>query len=249
MTMTLLDLVGEFCERTGVGLSNGQKPNAIVGSQDETLLQMRGLLNEGITDLMTRGQSWPALQKEGSFVTVAAELQCTLVSAAPYGFKSMVDGTIYDRTQRRIVFGPRNAPKWQQAEALPTTGPLYSYRFWQENIYLQPAPPAGHNIYFEYMSDFPVYGKTSATVPTPIWKRRFTLDDDTFMLDENLLLKYLRWAWKKEKGLSFAVEKQDYEWVVSDALSSDDTKGELSMEGRSGDIQPGIWVPSGNWPL
>jgi hypothetical protein len=249
MTMTLLQLVGEFCERTGVGLVNGAQPTSVVSSQDETLLQMRGLLNEGVSDILSRGWSPPDLQKQGNFATVAAELQCTIAVAAPYGFKDLIDGTMYDRTERRMVFGPRSAQDWQESEALPFTGPLYSYRFWQGNIYIQPAPPVGHQVYFEYASDFPISGKTSSTDATVIWKKRFAFDDDTFMLDENLLLKYLRWAWKKEKGLPFVTEKQDYEAILADAMGNDNTKGDLNMAGGARGPIPGIWVPAGNWSI
>lgn len=245
MTMSILAVIQEFCDRTGLA-----RPTIAMASTDDGIRQLRTLANEVLTDITSRGNSWPDLQKEGTFVTLAAELQCTIASAAPYGYKSLIDDTMFNRTQRRPIFGPRNAPRWQEAEALPTTGPLYSYRLWKGNIYMQPAPPAGQSIYFEYESDFAIQGATSPTVATLVYRKRFLYDADVFLLDENLLLAGLRWKWKAEKGLPFGTEKLDYESQLAQAMGSDGTKGEINMgDGSNGDLKPGIFVPLGNWPL
>jgi len=240
MTMTLLAVVQEFCDRTGV-----PRPNVVTGSSDSQTLQIKGLANEVLTDITNRGSSWPMLQKQATFTSVAAELQGAMTTIAPYGYKYPIEGSLYDRTERRPLYGPRNAPRWQESEALPVTGPFYSYRIWQGNFFMQPTPPAGHEIAFEYASDFSILASDGTT-----WKKRFTADSDTFALDEDLLLLGLRWKWKKEKGLAFATEKLDYESTLAQAIGNDGTQAVLSMDGSGGgDIRPGIFVPLGNWPV
>lgn len=243
--MNLLQIAQEFCGRAGLDV-----PTAVAASTDLGIIQIKGLANEVLTDITNRGESWPMLQKEATFVTVAAESQGAIATIAPYGFKYPIPETIYDRTNKRPLFGPRSASDWQQRKAMLFTGPFYSFRFWQGNIYMQPTPAAGATIAFEYASDMAVQGPTSATVSTLIYKKRFTNDADVFLLDEDLLLLGLRWKWKKEKGFAFVTEKQDYEAALAQAMGNDSAAGELNMGGeQSSDIKPGIYVPLGNWPV
>lgn len=240
MSMTLLEVVQEFCNRTGV-----DSPAAVMTSTDLAVKQIKALANEVITDITSRGNSWPKLQKEGSFTTVAAELQGAITTIAPYGFKYLCLDTVYDRTNRRPLFGPKSAPLWQEAKAIVVTGPFYAWRLWRGNLYMQPTPPAGYSIYFEYASDYAILDADGTT-----YKKRFAADTDTFALDENLLLLGLRWKWKAEKGLRFVTEKQDYEATLAQAMAEDGTKGELNMADNSpGEIRPGIFVPSGSWNI
>lgn len=245
MTMTLLQLIQEFTARTGLDI-----PTMVGASTDAGVKQCQALMNEVITDLTGRGQSWPALQRQATFVSVAAEQQGLMTTIAPYGYQYVIEESLYDRTERRPLYGPRNAPRWQESEALPVTGPFYSYRIWNGYFNMQPAPPAGHTIAFEYSSNYAIQGATSASDATLVYRRRFLYDADVFLLDEELLLLGLRWKWKKEKGLSFATEKLDYESYLAQCTGNDGTKGELSMSGdTNGDIKPGIFVPLGNWPV
>jgi hypothetical protein len=240
MTMTLLETLQEFTDRNGL-----DRPSIVMSSTDDTIRQLRALANEVITDITGRGNSWARLQKQATFQSVAAELQGTLATIAPYGFKYLMLDTIYDRTERRVVFGPKNAPAWQEAEALPTTGPLYAYRIWQGNFYMQPAPPADHEMAFEYASDFAILKADGTT-----WLKRFADDTDSFALNEDLMLYGLQWKWRRRQGLSYAQEKQDYEALLAQEIGTEPTKGEINMAGGSGQgVRPGIWVPSGNWPV
>jgi hypothetical protein len=240
MTLALLETLQEFCDRNGL-----DRPSVVMASQDDTIRQLRALANEVITDITNRGHSWAKFQKQGTFNTAAAELQTTIALAAPYGFKYVIPDSIWDRTERRPLFGPRNAPQWQQSEAINITGPLYSFRFWQGNVYMQPAPPAAHEIYFEYASDYSIQNGNGSA-----WKKRFTEDTDVFSLDEDLLLYGLQWKWRRRQGLSYAQEKQDYESLLAQAIGTSEQKGEVNMAGTdTNTIRPGIWVSSGSWPV
>jgi hypothetical protein len=239
MTMTLLQTIQEFCDRRSLS-----RPSIVMASTDDTIRQLRSLANEVITDITNRGESWARLQKQATFTSVAAELQGQIATIAPYGFKYLILESIYDRTERRPLFGPRQAPRWQESEALPVTGPLYTYRIWQGGLYVQPALPAGHEIAFEYASDMAILAVDGVT-----WKKRFSADTDSFMLDEDLLLLGLNWKWRREQGLSYSQEKLDYEVLLAQAIGNEPTKGPINLAGGTADVKPGIFVPSGNWPV
>lgn len=240
MTMTLLQTVQEFCDRQGL-----DRPGSVMSSLDDTIRQIRGLLNELAVDITSRGESWEQLQKQATFTSVATARQGLVTTIAPYGFQYPILDSLYDRTERRPLYGPRGAAKWQESLALPQTGPFYSWRVWEGYIQLQPDPPAGHVMAFEYASNFAVLAVDGTT-----WKRRFTADTDVFQLDEELLIQGLRWKWRRAQSLSYAQEKQDWESLLSQTIGTSPKKGEVNLAGPTNKgISPGIYVPAGNWPV
>ena len=236
--MTLLELVREFCSRTAL-----QVPSTVKASQDEGLIQIAALCNEVLDDLVTR-RAWTAVTRQAVFTSVAAEVQGALATIAPYGFQGMVNKSFYDRDRRLPFFGPISSNEWQCLKALPNTGPYYKYRLWQGSIYVNPDMEAGHECAFEYFSSYLVEDPTTPLTP---FKRYFTLDTDTFALDDSLLLAGLRWVWKKEKGLAYAEEFRLYESILASQMGRDGSAETLSMDGTEYRPAPGIFVPAGNW--
>jgi hypothetical protein len=231
--MTLLELLKEFCTRRMLPI-----PQIVMSSQDDTYLQLVGLANEVLDDLMTRG-TWTQLQKEASWTSTGTESQGALTTLAPAGFKHVIKDTFYDRTQRLPVFGPKSPQEWQLLKAVPMTGPFLQYRIQGGNLLLNPVPPAGHSLYFEYASNYSIQSGNDTT----IFKRYFSADNDIFLLDQSLLLSGLSWRWKKEKGFAYAEDFRTYETLVVDLLGVDGTKKTLSMDGGSQGFAPGIFVP------
>jgi hypothetical protein len=244
MTMTLLETVQEYCDRAGL-----ERPDIVMSSTDDTVRQLRALANEVINDIVSRGHSWTKLQKEATFTSVATASQGLISTIAPYGFKELIPNSLYDRTTRTQLFGPRSAPEWQESEALPVTGPFYSYRVWQGEFMMQPTPPAGHTIAFEYASDYAIRGVTSSTNSTQIWKRRYSDDADVFQLDEEILIAGLKAKWRRTKGLSYAQEAQDFEYLLAQAIGTGPDKGTINLTGGTPRSRPGVIIPSGNWNL
>lgn len=238
--MTLLQLLQEFCQRQGL-----TSPQIVMSSQDDQLMQLVGLANEICEDLVRR-HSWTALQFESVFTSVAGSDQGAISALAPNAFLKILNDTIFDRTRRLPVFGPRTPQQWQGLKALPMSGPFYQYRIQGDRLKILPDMPAGHTMAFEYASEGAVQDNTTA-VPTV--KAFFTRDDDTFLLDKSLLLLGLRWRWKEEKGLPYAESYRLYEAAVAEAMGADGTKSPLSLSEGSGMIQPGIFVPAGNWSV
>lgn len=238
--MTLLQIVQEFCQRNGLTV-----PLIVMSSQDDQLTQIVGLANEVCEDLVRR-RSWTALQYETVFTSVAGSDQGAVETLAPNAFLKILNETIFDRTRRLPVFGPRSPQQWQVLKALPMSGPFYQYRIQQGRLKIIPDMPAGHTMAFEYASEGAVQDNSTAT---PTAKAFFTRDDDTFLLAKSLLLLGLRWRWKEEKGLPYMESFRLYESAVAEAAGADGTKQPMSMNEGSGMIQPGVFVPAGNWSI
>lgn len=235
--MTLLSLVRAFCFRTGIS------PSLVVATAlDQQTMQVSDLLNEVIEDLMDH--NWTGMVQEALWSATAAENQGPLTTLAPNGFKWILPETLFDRTMRLPLFGPLSASDWQALKALPNSGPFYKYRIVGGNFLLNPEPPAGHELVFEYASSWCVLdadGVTSKPYPTA--------DTDTFLVPDTLLQAGLRWKWKYEKGLEYAEDFSRYEMLRENSLGRDGTKKILNMGDAPSAIQPGIFVPSGNWNI
>ncbi len=236
--MALLQTIQYVCGRTNVPV-----PASVLGTSDTQVLQMLRLLEEEGTDLSKRGE-WEGTTFEATHVSLAAEDQGALTAIATNGYRSMKNGTFWDRTNKLPIIGPLNDQQWQNLKAVTTAGPRYSYRIRGGKLLISPTPTAGYTWAFEYMSVNWLLGANGTT-----YKQYATLDTDTILLPEDLVLMGLRWRWKKEKGLDYAEDYQTYEIQVNKALSSDGTKKKLSMDDAVQDPRPGIFVPMMSWNL
>lgn len=238
--MNLLTIVQEFCQTTGLG-----KPQIVMASGDDQLLQIVGLANAVCRDL-TRRKDWQALQFEALWTSTAGEDQGALTTLAPNCLKAISADTIFDRTRKLPIFGPKGQAQWAKIKALPFTGPFYQFRICQGRLLIAPAMVAGHTLAFEYNSKGCVLSTTNIAAPYQVG---FLSDTDEFLLDEALLFAGLTYRWRREKGFAYATEFQDYEAMIADVYGRDGAKPVLSMNGGVRGIQPGVFVPSGSWTV
>lgn len=237
--MDVLTLVQKFTNRTGL-----PKPTYAVGNPDQTIRQVLALLEEVLEDLTTRFE-WSGLTREAVFVTVNGAEQGELAVLAPYGFKYILNDTIFNRTKQRALLGPAKASEWQAAKASGIAGTLYTYRITLGKLRFVPDGVAGDTCAFEYISSYAV-----AAADGTVYRSYPALDTDTFLLDDVLILAGLRWKWKYEKGLDYAEDFRRYEELASNGKSRDATQPQLSLnDGDGRDARPAVLVPAGSWSL
>jgi hypothetical protein len=235
--MTCLSIIQTVFSELGL-----TPPNSAVGSSDSQVSNIVALCNrEG--NLLAARYDWTALQTEATFTTLAQEDQGAIETIAP-GYKYILNDTIWNRTLRRPVFGPRTPQSWQQQKAFAINGPWSSHRIKAGHIFMFPVPSAGEDCYFEYISKNWCTDSTGATGYSA-WNN----DADIPVLDENLLILGTIWRWKKLKGFEYAEDFADYERLVLDTFAKDGGRDWLSLTNTKYDIQPGIVVPSGSWNL
>jgi hypothetical protein len=237
--MSLLTVVQQFCERTGI-----PSPATVYGTTDTQVAQVRALLEEEGNDLAARG-GWEILQQQATHTSLAAEDQGAMSTIASNGFRYILNNTIWDRDDRLPILGPMTPQEWQALKAVVVTGPRYQFRIRGGKLLVNPTPVAGHTWAFEYVSENWILGADGVT-----YKNYFTLDSDEILLPETLVLLGLRWRWKKEKGFDYAEDFRTYEMQVKDAVGRDGGKKVLNMDSNGWrGPKPGIWVPSGDWTV
>ena len=237
--MSLLTTIQYVCGRTNVPV-----PSSVMGAVTDTqVLQLLRLLEEEGTDLSKRG-TWQGITFEATHTTIAAEDQGALTTIATNGFNYIKPDTFWNRTDKLPVIGPLSDTQWSALKAVTTAGPRYQYRIRGGKLLILPTPTASLSWAFEYASKNWILGADGTT-----YKQFFTLDTDTILLPEDLVIMGLRWRWKKEKGLEYAEDFRTYETQVKDALGRDGGKPTLSMQDGSRDVRPGVYVPSMSWNL
>ena len=234
MTLSVLQIIQNVCKRVGI-----TAPTSALGSADLQIVQMVALSEDEGQELSTR-YNWQALQTEVTFTTSATSLQTTLASTAP-GFDYIINDTIWNRTLRRPVYGPRSQADWQQQKAMAINGPFNSFRIINDAIYFYPNPVAGQTCAFEYQTKNWI--TTSLSTTSSAW----TNDADVPKIDDQLITLGTIWRWKAQKGLDYSEDFSKYERRVADAMGRDAGKQTLSFDGTHYDIKPGVFIPAGSW--
>lgn len=232
MALTCLQLVQTAFKRLGLN-----QPTSAVSSNDPQTLQMLSLLEEEGQEQSDR-YPWQTLQRQATFTTVATQVQ-TQLSTITSGLNYIVNDTIWNRTLRRPVYGPKSQQDWQEALAMNINGPFNSFRIISDAINFNPVPPAGQLCFFEYVTKFWISGAGLS--------ERFVADTDTILLNEQTVILGLIWRWKAMKGLDYTQDFAKYESKILDAMSRDASKPTLNMSGGKYEILPVIAVPRGSF--
>lgn len=235
--MTVLSVVQQHCRIHGLNL-----PGSVVGSIDAATRQLYGILLQLMDEIVTESK-FNVITLETTFTATAAEDQGAMSTLAPYGYQWAYPNTFFDRTLKRPLYGPLSEVEWQQIKALPNPGPFYKFRIRGDHLLLAPAPTTPlSTIAFEYASSWAVYDSTGTL------KAAITSDTDYFVFPENLLIRGLAFRWKQVKGLPYQVDETQYYNLLNNYIARDKVKRDINVsQPYTSDIQPGIYVPSGNW--
>jgi hypothetical protein len=242
-TKSLLQLVGEFYRRQGLG----KAPLAVTSSQDDTVLQIWGLLNEGCEELASKWD-WNELQQDLTFAHAnRANYEAMDFDTDLPDWKGTIVGTFYDTQTRIPVYGPLMWRVWADMINMQVTQAQFQYRMAGGKLYIYPVPTAPTTYFFNwsYQSQYAV---KAAGGGTKLW---FDNDTDLTRLPYRIVLADLRWRYKKEKGMEYAEEQALRDLMVSDHFTNQGQSPDLDMgDPQPGDpniVGPGLMIPAGSW--
>lgn len=116
--------------------------------------------------------------------------------AFPADYDRIIDRTEWDKTQHWRMIGPMTAQQWQWLKSgYIATGPRIRFRQLGGTYQIWPALSTAEYLGFEYISNFPV--RTAAGVA----KGDFTLDTDTCIFQDGLMITGLKKYYYNAKGL------------------------------------------------
>ena len=243
--MTLLTVVTNICDEIGF-----DAPTSVIGSSNETAIQMLALANRGGKQLAKRGKGlggWAVLQTEHTFTTTNG----TAEYALPSGFDFLLDDTLWDRTNQWRLWGPISPVEWQRVKSgvlASSTGPRRRVRIRPASstnvkaFYVHPTPTVtGDTLVFEYVSLN--WCQSSGGTAQSAW----AADTDTGILDEILMEMDLKWRFAKAKGLEYAEDKREFELELAQALARDGGARMLDMA-ETGDLLLTANITDANFP-
>lgn len=195
----------------------GRKPSTIFSTQNQTELELADLVTEVGTDIM-KSHDWQALTKiatiPGDGVTTAFSL--------PDDYQRMCQGQdVHDSTSWFWNYTPvKDINEWLYLQSGGWAALNPGWWILLENQFQFYPAPSGEAKYGYISKNFARSAPASGTgAITP--KSSFTADDDTFVLDEDLLTLGIIWRYREQKGMGYAEDMANYETALSQAQARD----------------------------
>lgn len=158
----------------------------------------------------------------------------------PSDYQRTVNKTMYNKSNRWSVIGPKTAQEWQWLKAsYITTGPRMRYRIMGDEFVIWPPSYAANIVLgFEYQSN----GWVEAADGTV--KTKATVDTDTFLFPDRLLVLGTKLKYFEIKGFDTTTLYADYQRELSKFKAQDAGADTLSMAPR----YPNILLTQNNIP-
>lgn len=165
--------------------------------------------------------------------------------ALPSGFNREISSTNWDRSDHWMNLGPKSSQEWQWLQGgVIAAGPRFRYRIYQNKIRFFPAPTSVYNFAYEYVSDYWILASGGAAAT----KASFTVDTDTTVFPDELMVAGIKWQWFKAHGADFELAFKEYKELLSQCKAQDEDNPTLSLSPQVTPLLIGPWsVPDGNW--
>lgn len=197
--------------------------STVIGNTNQGVKQLLEIANTEGEELADQ-YAWQQLLFEHTFVTTATEQQTN--GALPSDCGWIVDETIYNRDQTWKVTGPIGSRYWQDRKAFGANIAWSQYRIMRNYFYFLPAPTAGEDVYFEYVSNKWCSDSTGVTKRTA-----WAVDTDVGLLDEKLMKLGIIWRWKKAKSMEYQDDFNMWMAKLQRNTARNGTKQKLSAAG------------------
>lgn len=211
-TTTALQLIQQAAGEIGLAV-----PTVAVGNTNAEVVQLLALLNAVGYELLG-DRDWQALCKVHTFSTGALTQ-----FALPADYDRQVDDTHWEQGAHWKLRGPVTAQQWALlTNGMITSGPRPVYRIFGGFFQIWPAQSPSQTLGFEYVS------KAWAASASAVAKNSITVDTDTCIYPDRLMVLGLKSQHAKAKGLP-DVYRSDYLAQLSLAKSNDAGSPTLSF--------------------
>jgi hypothetical protein len=182
-------------------------------------------------------------------VTSTAAVSMTFAKqdySMPSDFDRMISDTNWDRTNHWRNLGTKTSQEWQWLQGgVISVGPRERYRIYNNRLRIFQALTSVYTFAFEYVSNYWVMS-AAATAGD---KGAYTLDSDTTVFPDDLMLAGLKFYFLKAKKLDYAVELSEFMRALSYTKAQDVPVPAQSLAPIGMNPLVGPWsVQDGNWP-
>ena len=164
----------------------------------------------------------------------------------PSGYDRMISDTNWDRTDHWRNLGTKSSQDWQFLQGgIISIGPRERYRIYNNKFRIFQALTTVYNFSFEYVSNYWV----CATGSGEGTKAAFTLDTDTSVFPDDLMMAGLKFYFLKAKKLDYGIELGEFTRALSYNKAQDVPVSAMSLAPVGMNQLVGPWsVQDGNWP-
>lgn len=142
----------------------------------------------------------------------------------PFDFEAITDRTQWDKTKHWEALGPEDAQQWQWLKSgYISTGPRIRWRILDNQFQIWPPMNTNEYLGWEYKS------KGWARSATGAIKNSFTVDSDTTVLDDRIMVLYTKLKYFQIKSFDTTALMQDYQRYLSVAKANDKGAPNLSF--------------------
>jgi hypothetical protein len=214
----ILGIVQQVCKRP-LGI---EPPDALYASTDRTAQELAEVANAAL-DMINRAHRWRKLVQRATYTGDGSTVDYDLPD--DYGFMPD-DQQVWSSTAQIPLLPVHSLDDWLAMDVRNFNPGTNAWIIYGQQIHFVPALDSG-----EVANHF--YQSTASVQPASgTAKSTFTLDTDTFRIDDELLRKAIIYLWKQDKGLPYAEFQNDYE-ILKEKLIARDKGATIMRQGRA----------------
>jgi hypothetical protein len=182
--------------------------------------------------------NWEKLLKTATITTIAS----TSLYDFPADFNWHYEYTFWNGSQKWRLRGPLNPKEWAQVTTQDvSTGVDYYFRIRNNQLELYPTPDSVQTITVEYSSINTVLANDAITE-----KEAITADDDTMLLDDEVIALGVKWRLARSFGLGELEDyRREYRSTRDNLLRRE--KGGRQLTFNTVSERFPVNTPEGNW--
>lgn len=231
--MAVLDAIKQACSVMGLNV-----PLSVYGQTDRELIELQDVANE-VNEGLVRAYDWQSLKTIGTITGDGVTNDFTIATVAPDYRRMTQKSTLWVKSR---PFYPlehiTDTDLWLGIVTSGLTTTLGQWTIYGDQFHIMPALAAADTAKFYYISAWGVMPASGVNKP------RFTLDTDTFRIDERLLRLGIIWQWKANKGLPYAEDMANYEVALQTAIARDKGSKILTV----GTQRSSVFGATAAWP-
>jgi hypothetical protein len=216
-TTSILGIVQQVCKRP-LGI---EPPDALYASTDRTAQELSEVANAAL-DVINKAHRWRKLVQRATYTGDGSTVDFDL----PEDFGFMPDDQqVWSSTAQIPLIPVHSLDDWLALDVRNFNPGTNAWIIYGDQIHFTPALDSG-----EVANHF--YQSTASVQPASgTAKSTFTLDTDTFRINDELLRKAIIYLWKQDKGLPYAEFQNDYE-ILKEKLIARDKGATIMRQGR-----------------
>ncbi len=205
--MTTLSVIQDACT-SGIAL---EKPTAVFGSTTREHIELASLINEA-GFMIAEAHEWQTLNRIATITGDGTDETFAL----PADFSRMLDKSQLWSSSLETPLTPiSDRDEWLGLDVQAFDFVINAWIIYGNEIHIKPALASAVTVKYFYQSHHWARSAALANID------QFSADTDTFRLSERLLKLALIYKWREMKGLPYAENMADYQYLLAKLINRD----------------------------